>query len=364
MKKSLVALAVLAASGAAMAQSSVTLFGVVDAGYAVGKGTTNKTQLATDRIGSSRLGFRGVEDLGGGMRAEFWLEAGVANDSGAGSSSNSNNQSTGATSPSLAGSQGLTFNRKSTVGLVGSMGEIRLGRDYSPQFYPDAQYDPFGTNGVASSLIAYGGGAAAVRASNMIAYHSPDFGGIRVMLGSYMGENNISTAAGVVNNKAGNGNGIHVRYAKDKLALGIATATTKTSATTEVKTTTMGGSYNFGVAAVMFNSNVVQNTNQQDIRGALIGATVPMGGGTFKVSSATLEQDVASGGVVGALGTSVATTKRVAVGYVYPLSKRTSLFGTYARNQNSGGAARGLNGATVNANVSSTGYDLGVNHTF
>jgi len=75
MKKSLVALAVLAASGAAMAQSSVTLFGVVDAGYAVGKGATNKTQLATDRIGSSRLGFRGVEDLGGGMRAEFWLEA-------------------------------------------------------------------------------------------------------------------------------------------------------------------------------------------------------------------------------------------------------------------------------------------------
>ena len=337
-----------------MAQSSVTLFGVVDAGYAVGKGTTNKTQLATDRIGSSRLGFRGVEDLGGGMRAEFWLEAGVANDSGAGANTNTNNQASGATT------SGLTFNRKSTVGLVGSMGEIRLGRDYSPQFYPDAQYDPFGTNGVASSLIAYQGGLTAVRASNMVAYHSPDFGGIRVMLGSYMGENNTGAAAG----KAGNGNGIHVRYAKDKLALGIATGTTKTSATTEVKTTTMGGSYNFGVAALMFNSNVVQNTNQQDIRGALIGATVPMGGGTFKVSSATIEQDVASGGVVGALGTPVATTKRVAVGYVYPLSKRTSLFGTYARNQNSGGAARGLNGATVNPNVTSTGYDLGVNHTF
>ena len=149
------------------------------------------------------------------MRAEFWLEAGVANDSGAGSATNSNNQAvTGLTS---AGTQGLTFNRKSTVGLVGSMGEIRLGRDYSPQFYPDAQYDPFGTNGVASSLIAYGGGFAAVRASNMIAYHSPDFGGIRVMLGSYMGENNTGGAAG----KAGDGNGIHVRYAKGPLAFGI-----------------------------------------------------------------------------------------------------------------------------------------------
>jgi predicted porin len=341
MKKSLIALAVLAASGAAMAQSSVTLFGVVDAGYAVGKGATNKTQLATDRIGSSRLGFRGVEDLGGGMRAEFWLEAGVGNDSGAGANTNTNNQATGATT------SGLTFNRKSTVGLVGSMGEIRLGRDYSPQFYPDAQYDPFGTNGVASSLIAYGGGFAAVRASNMVAYHSPNVGGFTVMLGSYMGENNTGAAAG----KAGDGNGIHVRYAKGPLALGIASATTKTGAATEVKTSTMGGSYNLGVANVMFNSNTVSNTGAADIKGTLIGAAIPMAGGTFKLSNASLKQGAAE-------------TKRNAIGYVKPLSKRTSLFATYARNGNSGGAARGLNGATVNANQSSTGYDLGVNHTF
>ena len=359
MKKSLVALAVLAASGAAMAQSSVTLFGVVDAGYSVGTGSvSDSTAMRTDRIGSSRLGFRGVEDLGGGMRAEFWLEAGVANDSGAGANTNTNNQASGGTT------SGLTFNRKSTVGLVGSMGEIRLGRDYSPQFYPDAQYDPFGTNGVASSLIAYGGGFAAVRASNMIAYHSPDFGGIRVMLGTYFGENNKSNVAGAVNNKAGDGNGYHVRYAKGPLALGLAASTTKTSATTDVKTTTLGGSYNFGVANLMVNSNVVQNTGQADIRGVLYGVTVPMGGGTFKVSMATLEQDVAAGGVAGVLGTSVAKTDRTAIGYVYPLSKRTSVFGTWARNGNSGGANRALNGAVTGANQSSTGYDLGLNHTF
>jgi len=363
MKKSLVALAVLAASGAAMAQSSVTLFGVVDAGYASGTGSvSDSTAMRTDRIGSSRLGFRGVEDLGGGMKASFHLEAGVANDSGAGSATNSNNQAvSGLTS---AGTQGLTFNRKSTVGLITSMGEIRLGRDYSPQFYPDAQYDPFGTNGVASSLIAYGGGFAAVRASNMFAYHSPDFSGFTVMLGTYFGENSKSNVAGAVNNKAGDGNGYHVRYAQGKLALGLAASTTKTSATTDVKTTTLGGSYNFGVANFMVNSNVVQNTNQQDIRGVLYGVTVPMGGGTFKVSMATLEQDVLGGGVVGVLGTSVAKTDRTAIGYVYPLSKRTSVFGTWARNSNSGGANRALNGAVTGANQSSTGYDLGVNHTF
>jgi len=329
MKKSLVALAVLAASGAAMAQSSVTLFGVADAAYSSGSGSvSNKTQLANSGYNSSRLGFRGVEDLGGGMRAEFWLEAGVANDSGQGSATNSNNQAV--TGLASAGTQGLTFNRKSTVGLVGSMGEIRLGRDYSPQFYPDAQYDPFGTNGVASSLIAYGGGAAAVRASNMIAYHSPSLGGLTVMLGSYFGENNTGAAAG----KAGDGNGIHVRYAQGPLALGIASSTTKTAAATEVKTSTMGGSYNMGVATLMVNSNTVSNTGAVDIKGMLIGAHVPMAGGTFRISSASLKQ-------------AAAETKRMSVGFVQPLSKRTDLYATYARNNNSGGANRALNGAVT-----------------
>jgi len=344
MKKSLIALAVMAASGAAMAQSSVTIFGVVDAGYSVGNGSvSNSTAMRTDRIGSSRLGFRGVEDLGGGMRAEFWLEAGVANDSGAGSATNSNNQAV--TALTSAGTQGLTFNRKSTVGLVGSMGEIRLGRDYSPQFYPDAQYDPFGTNGVASSLIAYGGGLAAVRASNMIAYHSPVVGGFKVMIATYLGEA-ASTAA-----KVGDGNGMWLNYVQGPLSIGYASATTTTGAGTEVETTTMGGSYDLGVARLMFNSNTVSNTGAVDIKGTMIGALIPMAGGTLKFSNASLKQGAAE-------------TKRNAVGFVKPLSKRTSLFATYASNSNSGGATRALNGAVTGANQSSTGYDLGVNHTF
>ena len=128
MKKSLIALAVLAASGAAMAQSSVTLFGVVDATYAYGSGSaSNKSQLTNSGYNSSRLGFRGVEDLGGGMTASFWLEAGVNNDNGSGANTNTNNQATGAT-----GGGGLTFNRRSTVSLSGGFGEVRLGRDFTP----------------------------------------------------------------------------------------------------------------------------------------------------------------------------------------------------------------------------------------
>ena len=117
MKKSLVALAVLAASGAAMAQSSVTLFGIVDAGYAVGNGSiSDKTSLRNSGYNSSRLGFRGVEDLGGGMKAGFHLEAGVNNDDGTGSASSAVNQ---AQTAANVGTQGLTFNRRSVVTLSG-----------------------------------------------------------------------------------------------------------------------------------------------------------------------------------------------------------------------------------------------------
>ncbi|MFT4243792.1 MAG: porin, partial [Acidovorax sp.] len=98
MKKSLVALAALAVVGAASAQSSVTLFGVVDATYAYGSGNvSNKSQLTNSGYNSSRLGFRGVEDLGGGLSASFWLEAGVNNDNGSGATTSTNNQSTGST---------------------------------------------------------------------------------------------------------------------------------------------------------------------------------------------------------------------------------------------------------------------------
>src|SRR4051812_28339740 len=93
MKKSLIALAVLAAAGAASAQSSVTLFGIVDATLAFGKGeVTDRTSLTNSGLNSSRLGFRGTEDLGGGMSASFWLEAGVANDDGSGAATSTNNQ--------------------------------------------------------------------------------------------------------------------------------------------------------------------------------------------------------------------------------------------------------------------------------
>ena len=92
----------------------------------------DKTQLTNSGYNSSRLGFRGTEDLGGGMSASFWLEAGVNNDDGTGAATSTNNQAIAAPAPAVAGTQGLTFNRRSTVSLAGGWGELRLGRDYTP----------------------------------------------------------------------------------------------------------------------------------------------------------------------------------------------------------------------------------------
>ena len=86
MKKTLVAAATLIAATGAFAQSSVTLYGVVDASLENVKGTDSLTRVSSDNYASSRLGFRGVEDLGGGLKANFVLEGGINLDTGDGKS--------------------------------------------------------------------------------------------------------------------------------------------------------------------------------------------------------------------------------------------------------------------------------------
>jgi predicted porin len=344
MKKSLVALAVLAASGAAMAQSSVTLFGIVDAGYAVGNGSiSDKTQLRNSGYNSSRLGFRGVEDLGGGMKAGFHLEAGVNNDDGTGSASSAVNQ---AQTAANVGTQGLTFNRRSVVTLSGSMGEVILGRDYTPHFWSETVYDPFGTNGVGTNIAFNKGGTTGVRSSNGIGYKSPSMGGIALWAQTYMGEN-ASTAAA----KTGDGNSFRITFDQGKLSAAFGSGSLTTGVGTTNKTSNIAGSYDLGVAKLMAQSNTTKITGAKDIKGSVIGAHVPMAGGTLRIASSQTDQ-------------AGKKSSLMAVGFVNPLSKRTDLYATYGRVSNSGGANAALNGAVTAANASSTGYEFGVKHSF
>ncbi len=115
MKKLLVPLLAIAAACAAQAQSSVTIFGVVDTGFTRDGGSVASVSgLSNGSNASSRLGFRGTEDLGGGLKAGFWLEAGVNTDSGSGSTNSSLDNVAASTA---AGS--LQFGRRATVSLRG-----------------------------------------------------------------------------------------------------------------------------------------------------------------------------------------------------------------------------------------------------
>ena len=368
MKKSLIALAVLAASGTSFAQSSVTIWGIVDAGVSRGNSDVNSiTRLVGSGISSSQLGFRGTEDLGGGMSASFWLEAGLSNDSGAGGATTTNNQAAGTgTSATALGSQGLTFNRRSTVSLTGGFGEIRLGRDYTPHFWNWTVYDPFGTNGVGTnramlSSVALGGTTGSttgtsVRASNSVTYlfnhganatYAAGGNGLHAAVQMYFGENASNSATP----KDGDGSGIRVGYNAGPLSAAVGTGQTKFAAG-NLKMTNVGAGYDMGVARLIGQITRDQlGTVKGD--GMLVGVTAPMGAGLVRASYSTYENKATT-----------ADSKQIAVGYVHNLSKRTRAYVTYASVDNANGAAVALGGATGVANKASSGFDIGMTHSF
>jgi predicted porin len=228
MKKSLLALAVLGAfAGVASAQSSVTLFGTVDlsAKYVKNAGSSKRVSLSQDGINSSQLGFRGVEDLGGGLKASFILLSGV-------------NADTGTTNAKF-------FNRRATVSLLGGFGEVRLGRDYTPTFWNNTVFDAFGTNGlgdsshVGISLLQ----PTFVRADNSIGYFLPS------NIGGVYGQFMVAAAEGVVPGKYIGG---RVGFAAGPFDIAAAYAQSGIAGSTEkAKDFNIGGSYDLGVVKLM-----------------------------------------------------------------------------------------------------------------
>ncbi|WP_240788555.1 porin [Ramlibacter henchirensis] len=365
-------MAALATAGLASAQSSVTMFGVVDATLQrvtnSGTGAGSVFRLTNSGYNSSRLGFRGTEDMGGGMSASFWLEAGMSNDDGQGAATNANNQTvgafnatTGANAPVRPGTQGLTFNRRSTVSLAGGWGEVRLGRDYTPQFWNLTVFDPFGTNGAGTTQTLLGvtgsaiTGATAVRASNSIGYFLPgNLGGFYGQIQHYRGEN--PSTAGVAEDD-GNGLGARIGYSSGPLNVAIGLSSTKSSAAGDFKQNNVGVQWDFGWAKLMGHF-AFDEAGTQEGRGFLVGALVPVGSGEVRASLSQYDVDT---------GTAEPRSRKMAVGYVHNLSKRTALYTTYARVRNSNGAtSSAVPGAAPGpvANGSSSGFDFGMRHTF
>jgi predicted porin len=357
MKKSLLAVALMAAAGAASAQSSVTLFGIVDGtlswGRGNGPGSSDRFQVTSGGYSTSRLGFRGTEDLGGGLAASFWLEGQVNVDNGTGGATNTNNQASGAAPAALAGSQGFTFARRSTVSLSSNWGELRLGRDYTPQFWNLNVFDPFGSNGVGTSQVyaSIMTGLTAVRVSNGIGYFLPaKLGGLYGQAVYYVGENPSSAA----NHRDGTGAGIRLGYAAGPFTVAVATSYTSYLAGS-VHQTNIGGLWDFRVAKLMAMYEL-DSKGDADASGWLIGALVPVGPGEIRVSYSRYAVDLAVG--------ADPRVSKWALGYVHNLSKRTALYTTYARSSNGGGATYALAGSVTAPNSTTSGLDIGIRHSF
>lgn len=203
MKKSLIACAALAVCGGAFAQSSVQVYGVADVWLgsvknevSVGgvKDSLRNTKLNSGGISGSRFGFKGSEDLGGGLKANFTLEQGFDIDNGSQAES------------------GKMFNRDAWVGLSGGFGALKFGRSYTA--YDDVR----GTNNNTfdSALSATPWIPYAARGNNQIHFSTPDFGGVKAAVSYAFGENKTSTSG------AGNTWAINVSYNAGPLNVAVA----------------------------------------------------------------------------------------------------------------------------------------------
>jgi predicted porin len=366
MKKTFLALAALGTfAGAASAQSSVTMFGVVDVNVQSINNADRTYSMGTDGMSSSRLGFRGIEDLGGGLKASFWLEMGFQPDTG-------RNASVWGNGTTATGNE-LYFNRRATVSLSNQWGELRLGRDYTPTFWSWGVFDPSGVNGVgAATNLAISGDLQAafagttfgtlVRANNMVQYILPNglFGpGLYGQLAIAAGEN----APG---NKYWGG---RIGYAAGPFDVAGSYGETdclNLACTVDLSAWNLGGSWNFGILKLSGFYSQIEAEGPADKakrENWFVGIVAPIGQWNLKASyGATNGKDLLN----------QADATQWALGADYNLSKRTALYGTWSSINNDCGTnvcsrfvtstQSAIPGPTTTFN--SNGFQVGVRHLF
>ncbi|MDM0033769.1 porin [Variovorax sp. J22P271] len=353
----LVGLAALLTAHAASAQSSMTLFGIVDASVShYEAGPRSQTVLANSALNNTRLGFRGTEDLGGGMSANFWLEGALNVDDG--------------------NASGFNFARRSTVSLAGVWGELRLGRDFTPTFWNDAVFDFFNATGVGTSVISQARSSSTspgrmpftadfgannptyIRASNSVGYFlPPTLNGFYGQL-QYAFDEQVSPGSNQGRYVAG-----RVGYLKGPVNLAVAVGRTTgadpaTAAAPDVSTVNVGASYDFGpakLAGQYSREKYEKATASNTSTGYMLGVSVPLGVGSLNAAYSWVDIDLPG----------TPSADKIALGYVHNLSKRTALYATVAhlgnKNRSQLTVANSLQGT---ANASSTGYDFGIRHIF
>lgn len=310
-KNSLLAVLVLSAVGSAQAQSSVTVYGVVDVGFA--KQTGKK--LIQRENHASRLGFRGVEDLGNGVSVVFTLENEFLLDSGA--------------------QKGVFWERQANVGLTGGFGTVVFGRTKNLVDSVQSKVEPFGADGVIGKVNEpmMRVGVSSSRVSNSTTYTSPKMNGF------------TGSAQYVLSEIDGASNGYSVLGQYDKgnvfAYVGFEKAAETKAGTEQPSMWTTGGYYKLG--ALRLSAQYAQgdtNAAAGEYTGMLLGAVYTVGNGDFKAVVSKQRQETAA--------FEKDTVKEVGVGYDHHLSKRTDLYAYAGRERVSG----------------VTSYQVGISHKF
>lgn len=325
----------------AQTESKVTLYGAADAGFVHESGGKNGSihRISSGVLGGSHWGIKGSENLGGGLSALFTLESGVKMDTGA------------------SGQGGLLFGRQALVGLSSALGTLTLGRQYTPAAWVQAETDPFETGlaGTSSNLISPGGIGGDTRMNNSLKYLSPTLSGVQGAL--------VYSAGEIPNSKVNRQFGGSIGYTQGPLLLRAAYHEVRQANEERGKLTYLAATYNFGVLTgyanyVINKGSAAVGMAQDNATDVLLGVTVPLGPGRIMASYIHKNDKTSANN----------DAKQVGVGYVYPLSKRTSLYTAYAHINNNAAntAATGhyLVGNSTDEGSGNRGFNLGIHHRF
>ncbi len=353
MQKKIIALAVAGlASTAAFAQSNVTVYGVMDMGFQHTSSSDTSTfksrsGLDSGMLNGSRIGFKGVEDLGNGLKVSFVQENAVGADVGS----------------------GPTMTRQSLLALSGGFGTVAAGRQYTPQYGLVSSIDPFGTGTVGDVTYGRGvyvmGAAAApttIRLNNLGAYVSPTFSGFNVIAGY--------TAAGLTDEAvtlkgADSANAkvwaINPNYANGPIKAGLNYHQVKIDALDyKDKVWDLGASYDFGVAKLAGLYGQMKNTTagfDTKTKQYMLGVTVPVGaaGNVLASYSRNKTTDEASLN---------AKASKYALGYTHNLSKRTTAYVAYAKISTNSDAEGAFSVRAAGTDDYTSGLNIGLRHNF
>ena len=363
MKKTLVAVAAMAVVTGAMAQA--TIYGNIDQAYTKSTKTVASVQTASTvgmssyQMGSSAIGVKGEEDLGGGLKASFLHEMGVNTETNT-----------------------SEITRQAYVGLSGNFGAVRVGKQYSAAFFNMLNADPFGATGgtgalyVSNVLVGNGaGGDNPLRQDQAIQYELPTFApGLRAVVTKVFAGTDTTDGSG---EKTGDSLGYGFVYASGPLTAGYtsdsitgqdiaaiastaqssvlnADGTVTTTAAvagvdaatgSKTKLTTMSLSYDLGMAKVSYGDAKIMNSGA-GVKTTMYGIAIPMGAATLMATQANGKANALAGDT---------TLKGTQYGANYALSKRTIAY-FHANNSTS----------TTVANVVTKvkGFGLGVHHSF